>query len=120
MDQQSQETSEVLTFAPRQRIRNESDAIDDVGHTLVAMLKEAATLSQQNVDRAMTMAHKLSVQLRASEDRVQQLESARDRRLTARTNRSAQARAAGAALSSILRPSDKSGRLEQKSVTRSA
>ena len=44
MDQQSQETSEVLTFAPRQRIRNESDAIDDVGHTL-AMLKEAATLS---------------------------------------------------------------------------
>jgi uncharacterized protein YlxW (UPF0749 family) len=39
------------------------------------MLKEAATLSQQNVDRAMTMAHKLSVQLRASEDRVQQLES---------------------------------------------
>jgi len=45
MDQQSQETSEVLTFAPRQRMRNESDAIDDVGYTLVAMLKEAATLS---------------------------------------------------------------------------
>jgi len=45
MDQQSQETSEVLTFAPRQRMRNESDAIDDVGYTLVAILKEAATLS---------------------------------------------------------------------------
>ena len=45
MDQQSQETSEVLTFAPRQRMRNESDAIDDVEDTLVAMLKEAATLS---------------------------------------------------------------------------
>ena len=46
MDQQSQETSEVLTFAPRQRMRNESDAIDDVRvQALVAMLKEAATLS---------------------------------------------------------------------------
>jgi hypothetical protein len=45
MDQQSQETSEVLTFVPRQRVRNESDAIDDVGHTLVAMPKEAAALS---------------------------------------------------------------------------
>jgi uncharacterized protein YlxW (UPF0749 family) len=75
MDQQRKKRLKVLTFAPRQRIRNESDAIDDVGHTLVAMLKEAATLSQQNVDRAMTMAHKLSVQLRGSEDRIQQLES---------------------------------------------
>jgi hypothetical protein len=45
MNQQSQETSEVLTFVPRQRVRNESDAIDDVGHTLVAMPKEAAALS---------------------------------------------------------------------------
>ena len=39
------------------------------------MLKEAAALSQENVDRAMTMAHRLSVQLRAAEDRIQQLES---------------------------------------------
>ena len=75
MDQPSQETSEVLTFAPRQRMRNESDPIDKVGHALVGMLKDAAALSQQNVERAMTMAHQLSMQLRASEDRIQQLES---------------------------------------------
>ena len=31
MDQQSQETSEVLTFAPRQRMCNESDPIDQAG-----------------------------------------------------------------------------------------
>jgi hypothetical protein len=45
MDQQSQETSEVLTFAPRQRMRNESDPIDQVGQALVGMLKDAAALS---------------------------------------------------------------------------
>jgi hypothetical protein len=56
------------------RMRNESDPIDEVGHALVGMLKDAAALSQQNVDRAMTMAHQLSMQLRASEDRIQQLE----------------------------------------------
>ena len=75
MDQQSQETSEVLTFAPRQRMCNESDPIDQAGQALVGMLKDAAALSQQNVERAMTMAHQLSMQLRASEDRIQQLES---------------------------------------------
>src|SRR4051812_39376170 len=74
----------------------------------------------------MTMAHKLSVRpslggsrpttrkrSRAPREPRQALrrlaagDQARDRRLTARTNRSAQARAAGAALSSILRPLDK-------------
>jgi hypothetical protein len=50
MDQQSQETFEVVRFAPRQRIRNESDPIDEVGHALVGMLKDAAALSQQNVE----------------------------------------------------------------------
>jgi predicted nucleic acid-binding Zn-ribbon protein len=45
------------------------------GSALVGMLKDAAALSQQNVERAMTMAHQLSMQLRASEERIQQLES---------------------------------------------
>ena len=71
MDQQSQETSEVLTFAPRQGM---CDPIDQAGQALVGMLNGRA-LSQQNVERAVTMAHQLSMQLRASEDRVQQLES---------------------------------------------
>ena len=51
------------------------DPIDQVGQALVGMLKDAAALSQQNVERAMTMAHQLSMQLRASEYRIQQLES---------------------------------------------
>ena len=38
------------------------------------MLREAANISNENVDRAMTIAHKLSVQLRAAEDQIGQLE----------------------------------------------
>lgn len=68
------ETSEVLRFAPRQKRREESDPIDQAGHALVALLQEAATISKENVDRAMTLAHKLSIQLRAAEDRIKELE----------------------------------------------
>jgi uncharacterized protein YlxW (UPF0749 family) len=38
------------------------------------MLREAANISNENVDRAMTLAHKLSIQLRAAEDRMAQLQ----------------------------------------------
>jgi chromosome segregation ATPase len=38
------------------------------------MLQEAANISKENVDRAMTVAHKLSMELRAAEDRISRLE----------------------------------------------
>jgi predicted PhzF superfamily epimerase YddE/YHI9 len=75
MDQRPPGTPEVLKFAPKQRPRDEGDPIDQAGHALVAMLHEAAKLSNENVDRAMTMAHKLSIQLRAAEDRISQLQA---------------------------------------------
>jgi uncharacterized small protein (DUF1192 family) len=39
------------------------------------MLREAVTISQENVDRAMNMAHKLALQLRAAEDRIAHLQN---------------------------------------------
>ena len=39
------------------------------------MLREAANVSAENVERAMTMAHKASMELRAVEDRIIQLEA---------------------------------------------
>ena len=38
------------------------------------MLQDAVEVSKQNCDRAMDIAHKLSLQLRAAEDRLAQLE----------------------------------------------
>jgi hypothetical protein len=39
------------------------------------MLQEAAKISNENVERALDMAHKLSIQLRAAEDRIAQLQA---------------------------------------------
>ena len=41
---------------------------------LVARLQEAAKLANENCDRAMALAHKLSAQLREAESRINQLE----------------------------------------------
>ena len=75
MDQRQSDAPEVLRFAPRSNTGGERDPIDTVGHALVASLQEAAKLSKENADRAMTVAHKLSIQLRAAEDRIKELES---------------------------------------------
>ena len=41
---------------------------------MIALLQEAVDVTKQNCERAMDIAHKLSLQLRAAEDRVAQLE----------------------------------------------
>ena len=75
MDQHSPDTPDVLRFAPRQLRRDEGDPVDNAGRALVALLQEAANISKENVDRAMAMAHKLSLQLRAAEDRISELQA---------------------------------------------
>ena len=75
MDQRPIRTSEVLAFAPDQKSQHETHVIDEAGHRVVALLREAADISAENVERAMTMAHKTSMQLRAAEDRITQLEA---------------------------------------------
>ena len=76
MDQRPSGTPELLAFAPKQkpRERDGSDPIDQAGQAVVATLREAANISKENVDRAMALAHKLSMQLRAAEDRIAQLQ----------------------------------------------
>ena len=41
---------------------------------IVAMLQEAVDVAKQNCERAMDIAHKLSLKLREAEDRIAQLE----------------------------------------------
>ncbi len=65
----------VIPFAPTHReVRQEGDPIDRSGHAVIALLQEAVDVAKHNCERAMDIAHKLSLQLRASEDRVAQLE----------------------------------------------
>jgi hypothetical protein len=63
---------EVLKFAPKERPRPD-DPMDQSGQAIVAMLAKAADLTNDNADRAM--AHRLSVQLRAAEDRINELQN---------------------------------------------
>ena len=65
---------EVRKFAPK-RPRSDGDSMDESGQAVLAMLQKAADLSNDNCDRAMSMAHKLSIQLRAAEDQISQLQA---------------------------------------------
>jgi hypothetical protein len=75
MDQHPTDTSEVLAVPPKQKPRHETHVVDEAGHAVVALLREAANISAENVERAMSMAHKTSMELRAAEDRITQLEA---------------------------------------------
>jgi predicted component of type VI protein secretion system len=75
MNQHVPETPEqVLRFAPKDRPRQNGDTMDQSGQTIVSMLEKAADLSNENCDRAMTLAHKLSIQLRAAEEQIGELQ----------------------------------------------
>src|SRR5262249_44150417 len=62
--------AELLVLAPKQSPQDGADPIDQAGHAVVAMLHQAAHLSEENLQRAMSMAHRLSIKLRAAEDRI--------------------------------------------------
>jgi hypothetical protein len=65
----------IIPFAPSPKdSRQEGDPVDRSGQAIVVMLQEAVDVAKQNCERAMDIAHKLSLQLRAAEDRISQLE----------------------------------------------
>ena len=66
----------VIPFAPAHKDsrQSDSDPLDRSGHAVIALLQEAVDVAKQNCERAMDIAHKLSLQLRTAEDRVAQLE----------------------------------------------
>jgi hypothetical protein len=65
----------ALQYAPPPKEpRNEGDPVDNSGHAIMVLLQEAATVAKGNSERAMDLAHKLSIQLRNAEDRIKELE----------------------------------------------
>jgi hypothetical protein len=80
-------STEVVRFAPKPK--GEGEPIDQSGQALVALIREAANTSNENIDRAMTVAHRLSLELRSAEDRIRELE-AEVERLVGRATRAEQ------------------------------
>ncbi len=70
----------VIPFAPspreqqQQQRQNDGDPLDRSGQAIVSMLQDAVEVAKQNCERAMDIAHKLSLKLREAEDRIAQME----------------------------------------------
>ena len=74
INQRETDTPEqVLKFAPKEKAQNRVAQLDDAGQAIVAQIRTAADLAKEDCDRAMSLAHKLSMELRAAEDRTQQM-----------------------------------------------
>lgn len=65
----------IIPFAPNKMLREEGDPMDRSGQAIIALLQQAADTANSNCERAMELAHKLSVQLRVAEDRIRELEA---------------------------------------------
>jgi predicted polyphosphate/ATP-dependent NAD kinase len=48
---------------------------DDAGRGIVALVQKAADLAREDCDRAMDLAHRLSSELRAAEERAREFEA---------------------------------------------
>ena len=76
MSERGADTPEqVLKFVPTERPRRYGPVVEEAGEAIIAKIQKAAELSNENCDRAMKLAHKLSMQLRAAEERINQLEA---------------------------------------------
>jgi hypothetical protein len=99
MSVQSREPPDaVVKFAPKRgdarnsvprdsNARENSTPANDAGNGILALLHKAAESAKEDCARAMDLAHKLSFQLRAAEERARELEAEanhfRDRAATA-------------------------------------
>jgi len=75
MNENGADTPEqVPKFIPKERPRSYGIPADETGQAIIAKIQKAADLSNENCDLAMKLAHKLSMQLRAAEEQINQLE----------------------------------------------
>ena len=66
----------IVPFAPISKGQADANIVaDDSGRAIVALLRKAAEMVKEDCARAMDLAHKLSFQLRAAEERARELEA---------------------------------------------
>ena len=75
MTQHANDTPEqVLKFVPKEKAQNKVPQVDEAGEAIVAQIRTAADFAKEDCDRAMSLAHKLSMELTA-EDRTHEMEA---------------------------------------------
>ena len=66
----------IVQFAPAPKGQPDANIrADDSGRAIIALLQKAAEMAKDDCARAMDLAHKLSAQLRAAEERARELEA---------------------------------------------
>jgi hypothetical protein len=68
-EDRSEITERLVKFSPKQQ---SGISADETGQAIIAQIRKAAELANENCDRAMALAHQLAMQLRAAEDRITQ------------------------------------------------
>ena len=71
------DSESVIAFGPttKSEASKEADQLDAAGQTILKLLHKAAGVAEANSKHALEMAHKLSHQLRAAENRIGELEA---------------------------------------------
>jgi hypothetical protein len=54
----------------------DDDPVESAGQSILGLIQRASAAAEQNTQHAINAAHRLSIQLRASEDRIAELEAA--------------------------------------------
>jgi hypothetical protein len=65
----------ITAFAPKKERPDPATLTDDAGNGIIALLQKAAATAKQDCERAMAIAHKLSSELRATEERAREFEA---------------------------------------------
>jgi hypothetical protein len=65
----------VIAFAPKKTLADPTMVADDAGRGIIALLQKAADLATADCNRAMDLAHRLSSELRAAEERAREFEA---------------------------------------------
>jgi hypothetical protein len=72
----SDKTAAIIPFEPIPEGQSDANIVaDDSGRAIVALLQKAAEMAKGDCARAMNVAHKLSSQLQAAEERASELEA---------------------------------------------
>jgi hypothetical protein len=64
----------IIPFAPGKDANPVSETVERSGEAIVTLVQQAANVAKDNCGRALDVAHKLSMQLRATEERIKELE----------------------------------------------
>ena len=65
----------VVAFAPKRGRSDATMVADDAGQNIVALVQKASDIAKADCQRAMDLAHRLSSELRAAEERAREFEA---------------------------------------------